>query len=439
MSIASVDQLVGSIVGSYSIGRLLGRTKLNVVYEAYQHPQNRGVLLTVLLVPGEFSPEAQKRFLNRFRQECEVLVKLRHPCIIPFEDFGEYANSPYFVTRPTQSGSLARVLEKQGCFTPEKTLEVLKQVATALDYAHSKGILHGSLSPAMILLDEKHTVQIAGFGFVRLLAMGGIEVNNHPYAHLFSIRGTFLGSPAYIAPECVEASPADARADIYALGVILFELLSGKPPFTGSDPLKVAMQHVTQTVPSLLTVNPEVPEALDRVIQQALERNPAKRFQSADELVHAFERALGTTRGEAELSVLSNNKPTQDSQITLPPTVNWFEEETTPSGKWQLVPPVVTGKLPTVAASPSQTNTEPTEQTTSSTVDDSDSVDPFAWWATTSLARIEVQQPGTLTKAVTTGPGGSRPSAQPQSPLKSRRRVGAMLAQVVELLRRVYN
>jgi serine/threonine protein kinase len=197
------------------------------------------------------------------------------------------------------------------------------------------------------------------------------------------------------------------------------------------------MQHGTQTVPSLLTVNPEVPEALDRVIQQALERNPAKRFQSADELVHAFERALGTTQGEAEPSVLSTNKPIQDSQITLPPTVNWFEEETTPSGKWQLVPPVVTGKMPIVAATPSQTHTEPSEQTTSSTVDDS--IDPFAWWATTSLARIEAQQSGTLTKGITTGPGSSRPSAQPQSPLKSRRRVATMLAQLVDLLRRVYN
>jgi serine/threonine protein kinase len=183
-----------------------------------------------------------------------------------------------------------------------------------------------------------------------------------------------------------------------------------------------------------------VPEALDRVIQQALERNRAKRFQSVAELVHAFEHTLGTTGEEAELSVLSNNKPIQDSQITLPPTVNWFEEETTPSGKWQLVPPVVTGKMPIVAATPSQTPTEPSEQTTSSTVDDSDdSIDPFAWWATTSLARIEAQQSGTLTKGITTGPGSSRPSAQPQSPLKSRRRVATMLAQLVDLLRRVYN
>ncbi|HZU03631.1 MAG TPA: serine/threonine-protein kinase [Ktedonobacteraceae bacterium] len=431
MSIASVDQLVGSILGNYSVGRLLARTKLNVVYEAQQHPQNRKTLLTVFLVPDEFSRQAQRRFLSRFMQECAVLVKLRHPGIVPFEDFGEHAGSPYFVTPFTQAGSLARGLEKRGRFTPEKTLEVLKQVAPALDYAHSQGVLHGSLSPAMILLDEKQIVQIAGFGFVRLLALRGIEAHNHPSAHLLSIAGTFLGSPAYVAPECVNASAVDARADIYSLGITLFELLSGKPPFTGSDPLEVAMQHVAQPVPSLLTVNPEVPEALDRVIQQAVERNPAKRFQSAEEFVHAFEGALSTTQGEAQRPVLSNNSPAPNAQITLPPTVNWFNEETTLSGKWQLVPPIKTGKLPAIAASPSQTNATPTEQTTGSTIDDSDSIDPFAWWATTSLARIEALQPTTSTKGLPTGPGGSRPSARLQSLLKSQRRVVAVWRKLI--------
>lgn len=426
MSIASVDQLVGSTLGNYSVGRLLARTKLNLVYEAQQYPQNSRALLTVLLVPDEFSREAQRRFLTRFMQECAVLVKLRHRGIVPLEDSGEHAGSPYFVTPFTQTGSLARALEKRGRFTPEKTLEVLKQAAPALDYAHSKGVLHGSLSPAMILLDEKQTVQIAGFGFVRLLALRGIEAHHHPSAHLLSIAGTFLGSPAYVAPECVNASAVDARADIYALGITLFELLSGKPPFTGPDPLEVAMQHVAQPVPSLLTINPEVPQTLDRVIQQALERNPAKRFQSAEELVHAFEGALGITRGEAERSALSNNRPAANVQITLPPTVNWFNEETTPSGKWQLVPPIKTGKLPAITASPSQTTPTATEQTTGSTIDDSDSIDPFAWWATTSLARIEAQQPTTSTKGLPTGPGGSRPATRLQSLLESQRRVVAI-------------
>jgi serine/threonine-protein kinase len=175
-------------------------------------------------------------------------------------------------------------------------LACLKQLADVLDYAHANRVVHGSLKPSAILIDDQQRIQVAGFGLTQMLVMSGIGHIQHTHPHLFSIAGTLVINPLYVAPEVVEGAPVDARADIYSLGVLLFEMLSGRPPFVGTDPLKVAMQHVTGAVPSLLSIDPDLSPALDLVLQHALERDPARRLQTAGALVGPFERVMNVIK-----------------------------------------------------------------------------------------------------------------------------------------------
>jgi serine/threonine protein kinase len=322
-----VDQLVGKTLGDYSIEQLLGHGELEAVYKAWQHEQQRTVMITTFLIPEEFSLQARERFLARFMQESAKLVKLRHPNIIPCYDFGEDAGYPYLVLPFVKGNSLANLLREQMRFHPEQALDILIQVAAGLDYAHSHGIAHGSLNPATILLDEQHTVQVTRLGFVGLLEMRGIQQRSQSYANRFSIAGTPLGSPAYVAPEWAEARPVDFRMDIYALGATIFELLSGEMPFAGTSPLAAEKQHA---LASLHALNPEVPATLDPVVQQALERDPTRRFQSAGDMARAFEWVLKASEEAipiAQTTPLLSIRPLVKQPCAIKPPSSTFATE----------------------------------------------------------------------------------------------------------------
>lgn len=455
-----VDQLVGKSVGTYRVEQLLGHGNVNAIYAARQQGSDRPVMLTTFILPGDFPTVSRQRFMARFAQEAAALVKLSHPHILPVYEFGEQYGYPYMITPLVTTGSLAKALKQQIRFTPEQTLEILKPVAAGLDFAHSNGVVHGMLKPMNILLLEgEPRVQIAGFGLVRMLEMRGIEELDYPYAHLYSIAKTFLGAPEYMAPEVVLGAGVDARADIYALGVVLFELLSGRLPFTGNTPVDIALQHVQQPVPSLQTLSPDVPPALDLVVQRALERDPGQRFQSASKLVSAFERVL-TVIQAASAPVAKREKtaepttatksdatlpPTVDwlnegmeRNATLPPTINWFDDETASMGKWQGMLPTTTGQgpavdrpapalpsstpFPSTPLSASQVHSSSSEKTALS--EDGGSVDPFVWWSTASIAATKPPEPGTFTAGQT----NAGPAQRKRAPDKGRRRTVALLA-----------
>ena len=255
-----------------------------------------------------------------------------------------------------KGGSLAQILKQQSRLSPEQALDILKQISGGLDFAHEQGFVHGILNPANILVNNEQMLQITGFGLKQMLQLQGIEDHNDPEIHLLSIAGTFLGSPEYIAPECVEGSGYDARADVYALGVMLFEILSGTPPFTGTHPLEIASKRLHQPVPSLHDLCSDIPAAYDLIFYQALEPEPEKRYKYAGEIANAFERVLKVLEGAAKDPIALHSQTTMHSQITLPPTVNWFDEEIIPPRKWQLMPPVVTGQVPAIQGFP-QTST----------------------------------------------------------------------------------
>ncbi|MBV9617250.1 MAG: serine/threonine protein kinase, partial [Ktedonobacteraceae bacterium] len=322
-----VDQLVGKALGHYEVKQLLGHGNVNAVYAAQHQSQGQTVMLTAFTIPETFSSQARERFLTRFTQVASSLVRLDHPYILPTYDFGTQFGYPYLVTPFVSGGSLARVLRQETRCTPERVLPILKQIAEGLAYAHQNGIVHGTLKPATVLLDDEQNVRITGFGLANILKLRGIEATDSPHAHLISVAGAFLGAPEYIAPEVVQGTPADTRSDVYALGIILFELLAGKPPFSGNDPFAIAAQHIQQSVPSLQTLCSDVLPALDLVVQRAVERDPAQRFQSVSRLANAFERVLAVIHGATipKETAKEAASPTTD-EMTMPPTVNWDEE-----------------------------------------------------------------------------------------------------------------
>lgn len=340
MQTSSVDQLVGQVLGNYRLERFLGKGRLNAVYLARQLTSQRTDALALYLISERFSIDARDLFLMRFRKEAAAITTLDHPHILPVYGYGEYESYPYLVTPYMTQGSLTDVLKRKGRCDHAFVLPILEQLVAGVSYAHSKGFIHGTLKPANVLLHTEDTMQVAGFGLMHMLQQRGIEPSAQPHAHLLSIADTFLAAPEYIAPEVVQGQAVDTRSDIYSLGCILFELLSGQPPFQGEKPLEVARQHVTQTIPSLRKLSPDVPIALSSVVHQALERDPAQRFQSVAELGEAFAQASrGATSYQTERATSGTGESSRIHNRQDTP------QEGYAAGNWQLQPPVVTGQL----------------------------------------------------------------------------------------------
>jgi serine/threonine protein kinase/nitrite reductase/ring-hydroxylating ferredoxin subunit len=349
MQTVSSNQLAGQVLGNYRIERFLGQGRLNAIYLARNLTEQRLDVLTFYIIPEHFSSEARMRFLLRFRKEAAAITSLDHPHILPVYDHGELAGNPYLVTPYLMHGSLVDLLKRRGKYDHNAILPILEQISSGLAYAHSNGFIHGILRPSTLVLSPENALRIAGFGLLHMLQLGGIESGGglgSPYSHLLSVAKTLLVAPEYVAPEVVQGQSIDRRSDIYALGCIMFELLSGHPPFTGKDPLEIINKHVTGVVPSLHIQNPEVPVVLASVVNQALERDPARRFQHVLELIEAFRQA---SRGATSYA-MSGTK----DQTKVLKRAEFFQDSSQgiySSNKWQLVPPIVTGKHAAVSFS----------------------------------------------------------------------------------------
>ncbi|GAC1398700.1 MAG: hypothetical protein NVSMB49_07250 [Ktedonobacteraceae bacterium] len=354
MQTVSTDQLVGQTIGLYNVKNLLGRGRLSAVY-LVQHPtQKHTAALTTFIIPERFTAETRTRFVQRFTREAADLTALSHRNLLPIHEYGEQFGYPYLITPYMTHGSLADVLKQRGRCTSTYVLEVLEQVAAGLDYAHRKGIIHGTLKPSNILLGTDQNLLVSGFGLVHMLQMRGLEQNDQPYSYLLSIADTFLYASTYIAPEVVQGQPIDARSDIYALGVVLFELLSGKPPFTGNSPLDTAMQHVQYSLPSLHKLCPDIPIAMELVVNHALARDPSQRFQHVSELVEAFSQVCKGIINRSQNN-LGNDIATLIGEQKSSNDLQNVPEEAVSFGGWQLTPPIITGKLVTARVSAKHT------------------------------------------------------------------------------------
>ncbi|GCE06324.1 protein kinase domain-containing protein [Dictyobacter aurantiacus] len=339
MQTLSEEQLVGHVLGQYRIERLVGKGRLNIVYLARHQGAQRVDALALYPLPAHFSHEARTFFLQRFHKEAALITSLKHPHILPVYEHGEILGYPYLITPYTTNGSLADIIRHQGRCEHTFVTTILDQIVDGLSYAHGKGFIHGTLKPSNIVIHDDENIQVAGFGLMHILQRAGVDPTPMQYAHLLSIAETFLAAPEYVAPEIVQGQAVDQRSDVYALGCILYEMLSGRPPFTGNNPLEVAQMHTKQAFQPLRKLSPEVPVALASVVSQALARDPEVRFQNVRELGEAFTQAsIGATRTLPAVHMNQVAKPSASAPLG--------PARSGSTGGWQLVPPIVTSRMP---------------------------------------------------------------------------------------------
>jgi serine/threonine protein kinase len=282
-------------IGRYEIISELGRGGMATVYLARDPNFQREVALKVL--PREFLHDPQ--FRARFEREAQLIAQLEHPAIVPVYDYGEDTGQLFIVMRLMRGGSLADRLQAHPLPVPEAA-RLVTRLARALDKAHEKGIIHRDLKPGNILFDEDDNPYVADFGIARLTQSAG------------TMTGTaIVGTPAYMSPEQARGEKGiDGRSDIYTLGAILFETLTGKLPYESDTPMGQVVKHITDPVPRILTANPNLPDDCELIIERAMAKNRAERYATAREMAEA----LDTVAKGQHLT------PTLQATGALPPT-----------------------------------------------------------------------------------------------------------------------
>ncbi|MCS7056375.1 MAG: serine/threonine protein kinase, partial [Thermoflexales bacterium] len=268
-------------IGRYQIKAELNRGGMSVVYLAYDPNIGRNVAIKVL--PRSLSDQAAAR--ERFVREVRAVVQLDHPAIVPIYDFGEEDGQPYIVMRYMPGGSLADVLS-YGRLNLADANRVLQRMAQALDAAHKRKIIHRDLKPGNILFDNYGEAFLSDFGIVKTYEAG---------ASAPTLTGSVvLGTPAYMSPEQALGKRLDERSDVYSLGAVLYEMLTGMPPYKGPTGISVAMKHVMEAPPDLRQHRPDLPEACIAVVQKAMAKEPDARFASVVEMADAFAAAVAS-------------------------------------------------------------------------------------------------------------------------------------------------
>lgn len=296
-------------IGIYEVKSELGRGGMATVYRAYDPRFEREVAVKVL--PRELL-HADPQFRLRFEREAKIIAQLEHSAIVPVYDVGEADGQPFFVMRYMNGGSLSERI-KAGVFSIEEAAKILEVLAPGLDEAHSKGIVHRDIKPSNILFDRRGIPYISDFGIAKLTQ-----------AQSGSVTGSaIIGTPAYMAPEQAQGDEVDGRADIYALGIILFEMLTGKQPYEADTPMAVAIKHITDPVPHIRQSNPKLPEGMETIIQKAMAKKRVERFATAVEMTTALREVSRniTTRLQAPPPpTITDRAPTVKADVpALPP------------------------------------------------------------------------------------------------------------------------
>ncbi len=272
------DLPAGSIFADHEILSVAGRGGMAVVYRARHVPLKREVALK--LIAPEYSSDPE--FRTRFQRECEAAASVQHPNVVSVYHAGEEDGSLYVTMRFVEGTDLAHVLADEGRLAPERAVELVEQVAAALDAAHRRGLVHRDVKPGNVLIDASGQALLTDFGVHKDLRADNAQ----------TVAGGFVGTFDYAAPEQFKSEPADARTDVYALGGVLFHALTGRPPFPGDNNVAKMFAHVETAPTSVSELVPEVPERLAQVVARALAKRPDERYASAGALAEAARAAL---------------------------------------------------------------------------------------------------------------------------------------------------
>ena len=288
-----MEQLVGNTLGRYRIERLLGRGGMAWVYQAHDPAFARTVAVKVL------SPKLadEPQYVERFLREARSMARLQHPHILPVYDVGEQNGTAYLVMLYVDSGSLHErlVATRQGNrLSLRELLGIVRPIADALDYAHRYGVIHRDVKPQNILLTAQQYPFLTDFGIAKII--DSTEATGGSLTHANAV----IGTPEYMSPEQGQGMPLDGRSDLYALGVILYEVFTGRTPFRsqtpGETPLAIMMRHITTPPPAPRSLNPQLPPAMEAVLLRALAKQPDDRYPSGAALLDALETAVETVR-----------------------------------------------------------------------------------------------------------------------------------------------
>jgi serine/threonine protein kinase len=268
-----MDDLIGKAIGPYAISEKIGEGGMAVVYKGFQESLNRYVAIKVLRV--ELARDQE--FIARFRREALAVAKLSHPNILHVYDAGA-VNGMYYIVMDYAEGGSLKDLILRGPMDTDRAISIVAQLADALDYAHRQGLIHRDVKPSNILMTRDGRPVLTDFGIAKVL---------HVETQL-TRTGTAIGTPEYMSPEQLQGQQVDGRTDIYALGVVLFEMLAGWTPFTAPTPMAIMYKQMNELPPPLRQVNVTIPEWLEQIVGKALAKQPAQRFQSAGELATAL-------------------------------------------------------------------------------------------------------------------------------------------------------
>lgn len=289
-------------LGKYQLGQLLGQGGMGAVYRSFHPVLNQPVAVKVMQNTLAADPQAQQRFLR----EAQVVAGLAHPNIVNIFDVDIQDGRPYIVMEYLDAGSLADRLQA-GPLTLAAALQLAAPLADALEYAHQRGLVHRDLKPANVLLRPDGSPVLADFGLAR-----PVQADS---AAQITATGAVMGTLAYMAPEQFSGQPTDARADIYSFGVMLYEMLTGRLPFTG-DSAQIMYGHLQQPPPSLRVARPDLPEAIEQLVQRMLSKDPAWRPQRMAEVASAL-RAI--TAGTAATGPTVQARPATNPTLAAQP------------------------------------------------------------------------------------------------------------------------
>lgn len=320
-----------NIIGRYEIIQEIGRGGMGVVYQAHDPVIGRDVSIKRISLPQHLTEKKKEGFLRRFQREAQAAGRLNHQNILTIYDIGEDRGLPFIAMELLSGKTLEKLLDEKGWLVVEEAKKIIAQICDALEFAHSRGIVHRDVKPSNILLTDSGLVKVMDFGIAHLSDADSTDTSQ------------ILGSPSYIAPEYVKGDPVDHRADIFSLGVVLFQILAGEKPFPGENVAAVLQKVVSEDPVPVTRIRPSLPSGCDLVVLKALQKNPDKRYQKASDMSRDFAH-VEDLRSHAGMRIEVKSPSLLGEEAVPSQTERIFKDVTTtvrrihprrPPGLWQ--------------------------------------------------------------------------------------------------------